>query len=225
MTEIDLDSLIKQAEELKSVSHGSPKILLWKKRAKKFILANYEREYKQFLDRVLSFGQVIMSERHGQSMHVKAMSKSVELLESLKDEPTVKMQPPNSLSDGSEYSLEKLHPMVREKCESLFKNKEYSEAVEKGFKIVRDRLRELTGFERGADAFGKGKLHIKGAAAKHVDVDFNHAVKYLTMAIDMFRNEKSHTADGNIDNPNRAFEYLVLSSLALNFLSKSEIIS
>src|SRR3989338_2944892 len=128
-----------------------------------------------------------------------------------------------TLKNGAKYSLENLHTEIKKKCESLFKNKEYSEAVEKGFKIVRDRLRILTGYERGGDAFGKGKLHIQGAAAPHVDSDFNNAVKYLTMAIDMFRNEKSHTSDGNIDNPDRAFEYLVLSSLAMNLLNNTEI--
>jgi CRP/FNR family transcriptional regulator, cyclic AMP receptor protein len=35
------------------------------------------------------------------------------------------------------------------------------------------------------------------------------------MAIDRFRNEKSHTADGNISDPIRAYEYLRLSSLAM----------
>jgi hypothetical protein len=38
------------------------------------------------------------------------------------------------------------------------------------------------------------------------------------MAIDHFRNEKSHTADGNISNPIRAYEYLRLSSLAMHLL-------
>lgn len=126
---------------------------------------------------------------------------------------------------NSDFQIEKLHPMIHKKCESLFKNKEYSEAVEKGFKVVRDRLRELTGHETGSEAFGKGNLHIKGAAALHVDSDFNEGVKFLTMAIDRFRNEKSHTADGNIDNPLRAYEYLVLCSLAMNLLDNSEIIS
>jgi hypothetical protein len=43
------------------------------------------------------------------------------------------------------------------------------------------------------------------------------------MAIDRFRNEKSHTSDGNIDNPLRAYEYLGLCSLAMNLLDNSEI--
>jgi hypothetical protein len=43
------------------------------------------------------------------------------------------------------------------------------------------------------------------------------------MAIDRFRNEKSHTADGNISDPIRACEYLRLSSLAMHLLDGAQI--
>lgn len=117
--------------------------------------------------------------------------------------------------------LDTLHPKILEKCSSLYLKDEYPEAAEKGFKVVRDRLRELTGHERGSDAFGKAKLYIKGAAAKNVEADFNEGVKFLTMAIDMFRNEKSHTANAKIDDSVRAYEYLRLSSLAMNLLDQA----
>jgi uncharacterized protein (TIGR02391 family) len=121
--------------------------------------------------------------------------------------------------------FKKLHPTISRKCQALYESGEFAEAVEKSFKIVRDRLRNLTGYETGGDAFGKGRLHVKGAAARHVDGDFNTAVKFLTMAIDNFRNEKSHTSDARIDDPNRAYEYLTLSSLALNLLEDAEVIA
>jgi uncharacterized protein (TIGR02391 family) len=116
-----------------------------------------------------------------------------------------------------------IHKDIKDKCLILYQSGSYAEAVEKSFKIVRDKLRELTGYERGFEAFGAGKLHVKGAAAPNVDNDFNQAIKFLTMAIDMFRNEKSHTSDAKIDDPVRAFQYLVLSSLALSLLDNSEI--
>ena len=121
------------------------------------------------------------------------------------------------------HDLSVLHKDIYKKCHSLFSKEEYPEAVEKGFKIVRDRLRVLTGYETGSKAFGNTKLHIKGATAQNVDHDFNQGVKFLTMAIDMFRNEKSHTSDAKIDNPQRAYEYLTLSSLAMNLLDQAEI--
>lgn len=120
--------------------------------------------------------------------------------------------------------LENLHKEIYKKCFELYQKGAYAEAVEKSFKVVRDRLRKLTGYETGSEAFGKGKLHIKGAAAQNVDQDFNDAVKFLTMAIDRFRNEKSHTSDAKIDDPIRAYEYLRLSSLAMNLLEDSEIL-
>jgi uncharacterized protein (TIGR02391 family) len=120
-------------------------------------------------------------------------------------------------------ALSGVHKSDVEKCSTLYETGAYAEAVEKSFKIVRDKLRQLTGHEKGSDAFGKGKLHIMGAAAAHVDEDFNSAAKFLTMAIDMFRNEKSHTSDAKIEDPVRAYQYLVLSSLALSLLDGAEI--
>lgn len=117
-----------------------------------------------------------------------------------------------------------LHPKIYSKCFDLHRKGHYAEAVEKSFKVVRDRLRTLTGHETGSKAFGSGKLHIKGAAAANVDVDFNEGVKFLTMAIDQFRNEKSHTSDAKIDDPVRANRYLQMSSLAMDLLEDAEIL-
>jgi uncharacterized protein (TIGR02391 family) len=116
--------------------------------------------------------------------------------------------------------IKSLHPEIYSRCHTLYAGGEYPEAVEKGFKVVRDRLRSLTSHETGSEAFGKGKLYIEGAAAAHVDDDFQNGVKFLTMAIDRFRNEKSHTADANITDPIRAYEYLRLSSLAMHLLDR-----
>ena len=104
----------------------------------------------------------------------------------------------------------------------LFNGGDYAEAVEKSFQGCSEiGYRSLTGYETGSDAFGKGNLYIEGAAAPHVVDDFQNGVKFLTMAIDRFRNEKSHTADGNISDPIRAYEYLRLSSLAMHLLDWS----
>jgi uncharacterized protein (TIGR02391 family) len=118
--------------------------------------------------------------------------------------------------------IDSLHPEIYAKCRNLYEGGDYAEAVEKSFKLVRDKLRALTGYETGSEAFGKGHLHVNGAAATHVDEDFQNGVKFLTMAIDRFRNEKSHTADGNISDPIRAYEYLRLSSLAMHLLEGAQ---
>jgi len=141
-----------------------------------------------------------------------------------------------SLLDGLELAIgesqdstaiESLYPSIYSGCRGLYESGEYAEAAEKGFKIVRDRLRALTTYETGSDAFGQGKgnLYIDGATASHVDDDFQAGVKFLTMAIDRFRNEKSHVADGNISDPIRAYEYLRLSSLAMHLLEGGRVLS
>jgi uncharacterized protein (TIGR02391 family) len=117
-----------------------------------------------------------------------------------------------------------LHEAIIARCERLFRSGHYAEAVESGFKVVRDRLRSLTGHETGSDAFGTRKLHVKGAIAPHVDKDFNDGVKFLTMAIDKFRNEKAHTSEIGIDSPAKALQYLILSSLAMRLLDNAEIL-
>jgi uncharacterized protein (TIGR02391 family) len=125
---------------------------------------------------------------------------------------------------AQEFPRALLHPDIIDKCENLFGSEHYAEAVERSFRVVRDRLRVLTGHERGAEAFGTRRLHIKGAITPHVDRDFNEAVKFLTMAIDMFRNEKSHTSEIGVNDPANALQYLVLSSLAMRLLDNAEIL-
>jgi uncharacterized protein (TIGR02391 family) len=130
---------------------------------------------------------------------------------------------PLAVGESSDATaIESLHPAIYSKCRKLYEDGAYAEAVEKSFKVVRDRLRALTTYETGSEAFGRGKLYINGAAASHVDDDFQNGVKFLTMAIDRFRNEKSHTADGNISDPIRAYEYLRLSSLAMHLLEGAQ---
>jgi uncharacterized protein (TIGR02391 family) len=124
-------------------------------------------------------------------------------------------------ANSTHFRFADLHPQIGPRCLPLFDSRAYAEAVEKGFKVVRDRLRALSGYETGSDAFGKARLKIRGAAALHVEEDFNEGVKFLTMAIDKFRNEKAHCADGNIQSPLRAYEYLRLSSLAMHLLDNA----
>lgn len=98
------------------------------------------------------------------------------------------------LSADEVDAVHELHPAIKAECARHFANGDYAVAVEKSFKLVRERLRELTGYETGSDAFSRAGLHIRGAVAEHVDADFNEGMKFLTMAIDRFRNEKAHTA-------------------------------
>jgi uncharacterized protein (TIGR02391 family) len=154
-----------------------------------------------------------------------SVEKFVKLSERLVRQLRLKIAENQKAVKHETFDLVNLHPEIYTKCHELYVKGAYAEAVEKSFKVVRDRLRKLTGHETGSEAFGKGRLHIKGAVAPNVDKDFNEGVKFLTMAIDRFRNEKSHTSDAKIDDPTRAYEYLSLSSLAMNLLEDVEILT
>lgn len=200
------------------VSPKSSKYLLWRNKTEAFVGRNYDDKTARVFQKCLQGTRVFRNAQDLQNDFNERIVRSVEFLNELKK---IDHTGPNQqLSTGS---LSSLHPVVVEKCSQLFNDGSYAEAVEKSFKIVRDKLRELSGFEKGSEAFGKGGLFINGASAAHVEQDFQEAVKFLMMSIDFFRNEKVHTSDGNIDNPDRALEYLAMSSLALHHLDNATI--
>ena len=58
----------------------------------------------------------------------------------------------------------------------------------------------------------------------NTDGYFNEAIKFLAMVIDRFRNEKSYTSNFKADDLIRTYEYLGLSSLAMNLPYNTEIV-
>ncbi len=154
------------------------------------------------------------------------MKRRISNLESVQERlaliPEAKGVVKNEVED-TEGVLSLLHPIIRRECVGLVESGYFGEAVEKSFKIVRDKLRTLTGHETSSEAFGKGNLFIKGAAASNVEDDFQSAVKFLGMSIDFFRNEKAHTITANVSTEGGAYQYLILSSIALQHLDKGEI--
>ena len=122
----------------------------------------------------------------------------------------------------NEGLLERLHPKIVEHSGGLFVSEHYFEATVTGYKVVRDRLRELTGYEKATDAFGRGGLYINGSAGEHVDGDFQKAAQFLMMAGDMFRNEGTHTSHhSGITGSDLAYQHLNVSSLSMHYLDSA----
>jgi uncharacterized protein (TIGR02391 family) len=214
----DLDAMVKLAEKTAGYRDWLHVLEVWRKDTLAQLKAAYEGN-----DIAFEFEAVTSTTERSSPQFTFDYSKTKVRYGIMQLEGLIERLPlaiPES-EDGT--GIKSLHPEIYSRCRTLYTGGEYGEAVEKGFKVVRDRLRSLTGYETGSDAFGKGKIYIQGAAAGHVDDDFQNGVKFLTMAIDRFRNEKSHTADGNITDPIRAYEYLRLSSLAMHLLDKAEI--
>ncbi len=119
--------------------------------------------------------------------------------------------------------VDRLHPTIKEGCGELYAAQHYTEAALKGHRIVRDRLRGLTGHERGSEAFGKGGLYIDVDVEEHVNPDFQKGVQFLSMAIDCFRNVGSHTANPNISGQDQAYDHLAMSSLMMFYLDSGQV--
>lgn len=107
---------------------------------------------------------------------------------------------------------------------NLLNNGHYFNAVEESYKIVREKLKLITGKEKAHEAFSKSNYTtIFGHEAKDdVEKDFFEGVKFLHMAIQKLRNEKAHTPANKIDK-NLAIHYIVLASLAYDLINRKKL--
>ena len=106
---------------------------------------------------------------------------------------------------------------------------DYFHAVEEAYKVVREKLREVTGEEKASDIFNanaeSNKYHEvifgKTAESGTPESDFFRGVGYLNLAIQFLRNEKSHTLATTLDK-NLAIHYISLASLAYDLISRGD---
>ncbi|WP_298252986.1 TIGR02391 family protein [uncultured Arthrobacter sp.] len=98
---------------------------------------------------------------------------------------------------------------------------DYFHAVEESYKVVREALREKTGSEKATDAFKPENLPalFGHEPAGQAEKDFFDGVKYLNMAIQFLRNEKSHTLATSIER-NLALHYISLASLSYDLITR-----
>lgn len=103
----------------------------------------------------------------------------------------------------------------------LLNDGHYFNAVEESYKIVREKLKSITGKEKAHEAFNENNYTtIFGHKAKDdVEKDFFEGVKFLHMAIQKLRNEKAHTPANELDK-NLAIHYIVLASLAYDLITR-----
>lgn len=213
-----LQDYLKKAEGLVSEDYNSPKVDLYLSRLKRYLEANFSKDYAEMVDGYHHVG-VITSSTNFQEEHHDAMRKTVEFLKDLieSEEPAGKRYD-KIKSSVINRDIAGLSPRILAASEKLYRDQYYREAVGNAFMVVKDRLRDITGFENGYPAFDEGGLYIKGALAENVDSDFQEAVRRLLGAIDKFRNEKFHTSERGIDDEVKALSYLYMCNLALGFM-------
>ena len=102
----------------------------------------------------------------------------------------------------------------------LLKGGHYYNAVEEAYKIVRSKLKSITGKEKAHEAFKEDNyLVIFGHEARdEAEEDFFEGVKFLHMAIQKLRNEKAHKPASELEK-NLAIHYISLASLAYDLIN------
>lgn len=104
---------------------------------------------------------------------------------------------------------------------------DYFHAVEESYKLVRGKLREITGKERASDVFNNSaqntahyeSLFGKAAPANDAEADFFRGIGYLHLGVQHLRNEKAHTPATPLE-PNLAVHYISLASLAYDLITR-----
>ncbi|MFA5777889.1 MAG: TIGR02391 family protein [Candidatus Paceibacterota bacterium] len=124
-----------------------------------------------------------------------------------------------TLKDGKINII--LQKDIFDHVQKLFNNGHYFNAVEESYKIVRKKLKDITGKEKATDAFCETNYEkIFGHKPKDdVEKDFFEGVKFLHMSIQFLRNEKAHTPAGDLSK-NLAIHYISLASLAYDLINK-----
>lgn len=94
-------------------------------------------------------------------------------------------------------------------------------AVEESYKLVREKLRDITGKEKATDAFAAANYpKIFGhQPVSAPESDFFEGVKFLNMSIQFLRNEKAHTLATPME-ANLALHYIALASLAYDLITR-----
>jgi len=97
----------------------------------------------------------------------------------------------------------------------------YYNAVEESYKLVRKKLKSITGEEQAHKGFKEEnyKLIFGHSPIDAVETDFFDGIKFLHMAIQKLRNEKAHKPAEDLDK-NLAIHYIVLASLAYDLIDK-----
>ncbi len=114
-----------------------------------------------------------------------------------------------------------IHEDIYNHIRQYLENRDYFHAVEESYKLVRAKLKEITGKEKAHEAFSEANYEkIFGHLPQDdIEKDFFDGVKFLNMSIQFLRNEKAHTPATQLEE-NLAVHYISLASLAYDLITR-----
>jgi uncharacterized protein (TIGR02391 family) len=116
-----------------------------------------------------------------------------------------------------------IHEDIYNHIKQYLENRDYFHAVEESYKLVRAKLKEITGKEKAHEAFSVANFEkIFGHLPQDdIEKDFFDGVKFLNMSIQFLRNEKAHTPATQLEE-NLAIHYISLASLAYDLITRND---
>ena len=168
---------------------------------------------------LLELASLFRNRELGIPMNIKFSGEIEKIANKLQMYPSKKLEVNNI--ENAEVTIN-IRPEIYEHIKRYLVTQDYYHAVEESYKIVRQKLKDLTGEEKANQAFSETNIEkIFGHKAKDdTEKDFFDGVKFINMAIQMFRNEKAHTPAKQLDR-NLAIHYISLASLAYELISKN----
>lgn len=138
--------------------------------------------------------------------------------------PGSMLSPQEGLESGLRIDI---HPDIYSHIQPYIASFDYFHAVEEAYKVVREKLRELTGEERATSIFNENALNERhyarffggDPAPTQAERDFRRGVGYLHLGVQFLRNEKAHTLATDME-PNLAIHYVALASLAYDLVTR-----
>ncbi len=190
----------------------------------------FDLESNQTVGRaILEFAAMFRNRELGQLFNVKF---SVELekignkLMMIPDTKTAVPKPIPETTNNNPIQIE-IRPEIYEHVKQFLDTGDYFHAVDEAYKIVRAKLKALTGKEKAIDVFNanaennRHQEQILGYSADPgtPECDFYRGTGYIHLAIQFLRNEKAHTIAHPLDW-NLTIHYLALASLAYDLISR-----
>lgn len=138
------------------------------------------------------------------------------------------IQVSSEVSINSDVISIKIRDEIYGHIKSFLDSGHYFTAVEEAYKVVREKLKEITGEEVAASVFGENALNNKHWEKIFGSVpgigtpesDFMRGAGYIHLGVQYLRNEKTHTTATSLDK-NLALHYISLASLAYDLVTRN----
>lgn len=166
----------------------------------------------------------------GVELYVKSKVSGRDILGARNITPATQIdETPLAIIDNDFISLQ-INKNVYDHIKQYLINEDYFHAVDEAYKLVRNKLQEITDNEKATEVFNMNaeskkyytQLFGKSDGTTQAEKDFFRGVGYLNLTIQFLRDEKAHTLAKALER-NLAIHYISLSSLAYDLITRNQI--